>query len=116
MTARSPAQREPACPICRTSVLPGDHVISDHGAPVHLDCHLGTRGVRDAVSNFLKEHAGRPFCDRCLGRYLDLTQAEASKATARLRLTVTYKAVPAICCTCGQKSVTTRTEVPPSVN
>jgi hypothetical protein len=86
-------------------VYPGEHVVFGHGDLTHLQCHLGVRDLGDVVERHLRGMAGRTVCHTCLSSALDITFAEARKATARLRVSAEFTIGPGRCSACGRSGI-----------
>ena len=114
MDAREPDRPGPACPVCSGPIYPGDHVIFGHGDLTHLRCHLWVQDLGDLVERHLRGNAGRVLCHTCLAAGLDITFAEARKATARLRVSAEMTSGPGRCSTCGARSIVTSASPPAS--
>ena len=101
MATPAPIRPDPICSVCAKPIHPGEHVIFGHGDLTHLDCHLGVRDLGDVVERYVRAHAGGALCHPCLAAALDLTFAEARKATSRLRVSGEITAGLARCSACG---------------
>ena len=98
---RQSLRPDPVCPVCRGPVHRGDHVVFGQDDLTHLQCHLGVRDLGDVVERYLRGHAGGAVCHSCLSAALDITFAEARKATARLPVSREFVTGPGECSNCS---------------
>ena len=84
------------------------------GDLTHLQCHLGVRDLGDVVERYLRGTAGRAICHSCLSAALEITFAEARKATSRLRVAREFATGPGECSTCSAVRIIVRVVEPDS--
>ena len=105
---RHSVRPDPICPVCQGPIHPGDHVVFGHGDLTHLQCHLGVRDLGDVVERFLRASTEGAICHSCLSAALDITFAEARKATARLRVSSEILTGPGECSRCSAVRIVVR--------
>lgn len=108
MDTRHSVRPDPVCPVCLGPIHPGDHVVFGHGDLIHLQCHLGVRDLGDVVERYLRAAMGRAICHSCLAAALEITFAEARKATARLRVSSEITTGPGECSSCRAMRIIVR--------
>lgn len=93
------------CGLCQIPVVRGDLFVHDGDRLVHVDCH--TRAISGGiVADYLRRHAGEPFCHTCLATRLGLRWETARKIVWALRVSSGFLVRPAVCSRCRGARVT----------
>jgi hypothetical protein len=71
--------------MCGLPVAASSTATFEHGALIHLDCHLGLMDAGAAVARLLRQRPGQPLCSTCIATALGITLGEAQTGSARLR-------------------------------
>lgn len=93
------------CGLCQIPVVKGDLFVHDGDHLVHVDCHArATSG--GIVADYLRRHAGEPFCHTCLATRLALRWETARTIVWALRVSSGFQVRPAVCSRCRGARVT----------